>query len=280
VLAALAGPAEATASELDGYDRIRQAFEAAGASVGGAAAAGTKAAEAKTAGSKAAGTMSTGSKAAGTKAAGMPGQAQADGPRSRGDLRLWGRRRGIAVRVGVLAGALLVAGVGTAAADALPTPLQKFAHTVLGAIGVPGPSDSGGQGTRSGSSPTATGSGRSDVSSPGAAPRPSSAAEVTPSAGVSPTVSDVALCQTFKQDGDGHTLTVGEETRLEQLAGGKHIAKYCKDLLAETPAGSDASGGTAATSAPTTAGNDNGNGNGKGKGKGKGKGNANGVGNS
>jgi hypothetical protein len=229
VLAALARPAQTPEPDPAGYERVRQAFEAAAPRGGGS--------------------------------------HSASGLRVRG-------RRGPAVRIGLLAGALAVAGVGTAAANVLPTPLQQFAHTVLGPIGVPAP---GTPGPTSGGVPTASADGRSGESGGGASSsRPTSAVGTSPA--VSATADEVVLCHAYQQDGDGGALSADQKTRLEALAGGKqHVAKYCKDVLAAAPADGATTG--EATSTATTTGKGNGNANGGGNGNANGGGNGNSGGN-
>jgi hypothetical protein len=255
VLAALAGPAEPREAELAGYDRIRQAFEAAGAA--------------------------DGARRAGSREDLGAARSPRGGSRSVSGLR---PDRGLAVRAGVLAAALSVAGVGTAAAaNSLPSGLQQLAHDVFGGIGVPAPEDAGTPGISAApSGPTPTGAaGRTH----GATSGPTTPAGTTPMASAS--AESVALCRAYGEDGDG--LSGEQQERLAVLAGGKqHVAKYCKAVLAAETAASSAStsadnGGTTAAGTAATTGNGNGNGNANGGGNGNanggGNGNANGGGN-
>lgn len=148
-------------------------------------------------------------------------------------------------RFAALAGTLTVAGAAVAAeANALPAPIQRAAHTLLGPIGVPAPGDE-----RDGS-PTADGTGPEDQptsggrlpGTPGGTAGPSGAlpgggvptSAAVPGGGTVTAGAAQDLCRAYTAgDGQGSTLTGDQRRQLVALAGGeKYVDAYCAAVLA------------------------------------------------
>lgn len=150
------------------------------------------------------------------------------GPGKRSGARAGRVGRAAAVKAGVVVLAVSSGTVAAAAADVLPAPAQRAAHSLFGSWGVPAPRTSPGAGTVSPSAPAAgtpltsapgAGSARSNAARPGAAPstsRDCSAAN-THAAGAHCTDTATATAATptatpgaghgTKSAGNGHTAS-------------------------------------------------------------------------
>jgi len=133
---------------------------------------------------------------------------------------------------------VLATGCGVAAAGAgvLPTPVQQFAHDVLGDAGVPAPRTPGA---------AVTGGATATISAGGGSALPSSNASST---------TLVALCTTAEQAGGSWRSAVSKADRatLAAAAGDEqNVLSYCAALLASSPTASAApSAAASATASP------------------------------
>lgn len=164
------------------------------------------------------------------------------------------------MRLAALAGTLTVAGAAAAAeANALPAPIQRAAHTLLGPIGVPDPTERDGDqipgGTGPGDQPHAGGpfpGGPDGTSTASGHASGNGTTSATAPGGVVVTDAVQDLCRAYAAgDGQGNTLTSDQRKRLAALAGGENLmGSYCAQVLATAVPQPSAS----PTSAPGTTG--------------------------
>jgi hypothetical protein len=173
--------------------------------------------------------------------------------------------RAVAVKFAAVLVAFAGTGVAVASAGMLPTPIQRFAHTYFGGVGIPGPN--GIAPTTAGSvTPlsTASRSGRATAGpeSSGTASASASPVQATPA-------ELAALCEIVVEAGDSWRSDLDKAQRdlLVATAGGNsNVVTYCNQLVAGgSPSASAPAPGTTPTPSPGD-GNGNGGGNGNGKG--------------
>lgn len=197
------------------------------------------------------------------------GERVARNPRSaRNERPAWTGRRGslVLVRSAALIVIAIGSGVAAAAAGILPVPVQSMAHHVLGGIGVPAPSDSGGGSTPS--SPVSAS--RSATQGPHTTATPSGSASTGSGGGIfqTPSAEESASLQglcvqvllsgsSWKQDLSGQDVALLIATAGKE----KKVVGYCQNLLAPDQQATT----TPAPSATASNGQGDGNGNGDGK---------------
>ncbi|MBS2963507.1 hypothetical protein KGA66_10650 [Actinocrinis puniceicyclus] len=145
-------------------------------------------------------------------------------------------------------------GAGTAAASAgiLPSPMQSFAHQILGGLGVPGPSPesspSGGSTASASPDPSATAGGPQAGSTSGTEPGEQTAGTPAPSGPATQTALQSLCGQVVSSEGNWRKVLSGQDkAQLIAAAGSeKKVYQYCTDLL-------NLSGGAGATPATTPA---------------------------